>query len=100
MSRPHCDNKAASADGQDKPHYFRKHPEPGSLRASILSALISGRVLTSLDAWREFGASRLAAEIHSLREYGWPVEAEMIEVEARNGRTTRVAQYRLDLESV
>lgn len=72
-----------------------RRPAQGSTREAILDELLSGRTLTSLRAWREFGASRLAADIYALRGLGWPVVSEEIVVAAREGRTVRIARYRL-----
>ena len=70
-----------------------KRPKPDSVRGRILAALIAGRSLTSLDAWREFGGSRLAADIHALRGMGFAIISAETPVECREGRTARVASY-------
>lgn len=74
---------------------YRKRPAAGTARADVLDALLAGRGLTSLEAWREFGTSRLAADVHALRRMGWSIVAEEIPVECREGRSARVASYRL-----
>lgn len=74
---------------------YRKRPAAGTARADVLDALLAGRGLTSLEAWREFGTSRLAADVHALRRMGWSIVAEEIPVECREGRSARVACYRL-----
>lgn len=74
---------------------YRKHPAAGTIRAAVLEALLAGRSLTSLEAWQELGTSRLAADVHELRGMGWPIVSEEIDVQARDGRTARVACYRL-----
>lgn len=49
--------------------------------------------ITSLDALRLEGVSRLAAVIHELRHtYGIPVESERVNVETRHG-TSNVSRY-------
>lgn len=70
-------------------------PKPGTLRARILAELQSGRTLTSMDAWRQFGVSRLAADIHVLRRMGWPIEGVETVVPCRNASPARVTAYRL-----
>lgn len=72
-----------------------RRPAPGTIRAAVLDALLAGRTFTSLEAWRELGTSRLAADVFELRRMGWPILAEEIGVEARDGRSPRVARYRL-----
>ncbi len=74
---------------------YRKRPAAGTIRADVLDALLAGRSLTGLEAWREFGTSRLAADIHALRRMGWDIAAEEIPVDCRKGRSARVAVYRL-----
>jgi len=72
-----------------------RRPAPGTVRAAVLDALLAGHSMTSLEAWRTFGASRLASDVFELRRMGWPILAEEIGVEARDGRSPRVARYRL-----
>lgn len=74
---------------------MRTHPLKGTARADVLDALLAGRALTSMQALLEFGSSRLAADVYELRRMGWPIESEEIVVQAREGRSTRVARYRL-----
>lgn len=59
---------------------------------AILAALRGGRSLTPGDALREFGCARLAARIYDLREAGWPIAQEMVEVPTRSGKA-HVARY-------
>lgn len=66
-----------------------------TLDAVVLAALRQGRALTSGDAWREFGTSRLAAVIHRLRKRGWPITAKLINATCRDGRIARIAEYAL-----
>lgn len=79
----------------DAPASYRKRPAAGTARADVLAALESGERLTSLEAWQRFGTSRLAADVFELRRMGWPVIAAEIKVPCREGRTSRVAQYRI-----
>lgn len=73
----------------------RQRPRKGTARANVLAALRAGQRLTSLDAWRAFGTSRLAADIHELRRMGWPIEAETLEASTRADRHSRIARYYL-----
>lgn len=77
------------------PQSYRKRPAAGTIRADVLDALLSGRSLTSLEAWREFGTSRLASDVHVLRRMGWSIVSEECPVQCREGRSARVAVYRL-----
>ncbi|HHA2385049.1 TPA: helix-turn-helix domain-containing protein [Stenotrophomonas maltophilia] len=73
------------------------YPATGSARAKVLHALMLGRNLTSADAWREFGSSRLAADVHELRRMGWPILSTWISVTTRHQTMARVVQYHLPL---
>lgn len=53
-----------------------------------------GARLTSLDALRLFGCSRLAARILNLKESGMEIESHMISVIGNSGKA-RVAEYTL-----
>lgn len=74
---------------------YRKRPAAGTARADVLAALEAGESLTSLEAWQRFGTSRLAADVHVLRRMGWPIVSEESPVQCREGRSARVAVYRL-----
>lgn len=71
----------------------RRRPAEGSARAAVLGALEAGHALTSGDALRDIGTSRLAADVHALKEMGWPIVSRDIEVVTRRGRLARVAEY-------
>lgn len=73
----------------------RQYPREGTARADVLTALQRGRRLTSMDAWRDFGTSRLAADVFDLRRMGWPIVAETITVPARRGHRSKIARYHL-----
>lgn len=49
--------------------------------------------ITTMDAFRYLGITRLASRINELRKHGIPVESKMVSVIARNGRVARVARY-------
>ena len=64
-----------------------------SQTSAILSDLQEGRILTPLDALKRHGVFRLAARVNDLREAGFPVQTETVEV---NGK--RIAAYWLPLK--
>lgn len=74
-----------------------RYPESGSIRATVLFELLAGAEITGLDAWRDIGTSRLAAHIHALRQFGWPILSRSILVTGKHGKPSRVASYRLAL---
>jgi len=94
-------DRARARDAALGPRACRAHrarPAEATARAEVLRALEGGRALTSMDGLRDFGTSRLAADIHVLRRMGWPVISTEIEVRNRNGRVVRIATYRLKPE--
>ncbi|HET8553309.1 MAG TPA: helix-turn-helix domain-containing protein [Rhodanobacteraceae bacterium] len=73
----------------------RQYPRKGTARADVLDALRAGQRLTGMEAWRDFGTSRLAADVFELRRMGWPIVAETITVPARHGQRSKIARYHL-----
>ncbi len=61
----------------------------------LLEHLKLGLPLTAHKALYGYSCSRLAARIFDLREMGHQIERKMVEVPTRDGRTARVAEYRL-----
>lgn len=51
--------------------------------------------ITSLEAFDKYGITRLSAVIFNLRDAGYDIGTEMIEVKNRYGDTCRVAEYTL-----
>lgn len=64
--------------------------KPGSQSFRILEYLRAGNTLTPLDAFHRFGTLALHSRCSELREAGWPVVCELIEV---GGKT--VGKYSL-----
>ena len=53
--------------------------------------------ITSLEAIRDLGNTRLSATIHTLRHHDkYIIDSDMVEVENRFGGTTKVARYYAD----
>lgn len=63
-----------------------------SQNTEILSYLKTGATLTPLKALKEFGCLRLSGRIYNLREAGWPVVCDNLDV----GNGKRVGHYTLD----
>lgn len=51
--------------------------------------------ITPLQAMDHFGCMRLSGRIHDLRECGYNISSELVDVKNRYGNTCRVARYRL-----
>jgi hypothetical protein len=60
----------------------------------VLDALRRGP-LTPLEALADFGIMRLGARVWELNQEGHRIETELVEVQCRGGRKTRVAKYQL-----
>lgn len=71
----------------------RTWPAAGSIKRSVLDALLRGESLTSLDAWQRFGTSRLAALVHQLKHDGWLIDSALVQVETAHGHRAHVARY-------
>lgn len=61
----------------------------------LLEHLKLGLPLTAHKALYGYSCLRLAARIHDLKQMGHQIERRMVEVPTRDGRVTRVAEYRL-----
>ena len=51
--------------------------------------------ISSLEAFREYGITRLAARIHDLRNQGLDIESAELRITNRYGGTVKFARYRL-----
>jgi hypothetical protein len=63
--------------------------------ASILEHLNKKGSITSMEAFKEYGATRLSAIIYALRHQGYRITTEIIQVDTRYGRKTNIANYKL-----
>jgi hypothetical protein len=61
----------------------------------ILEYLNEYKQITPLEAMRDLGIYRLASRIYDLKEQGYNIHTEMVDVKNRYGSTTKVASYRL-----
>lgn len=75
-------------------------PAHGTVKGSVLADLLAGRRITHADCWREHGSSRLAHHAYKLRELGWPVRTEEIQVSTSDGRRATIGEYSLPAESI
>ena len=66
-----------------------------SQRAQIADYLNRGNFITSIMALNLFGCARLASRIDELRQAGMPIETHWMAIRNRNGKTVRIAEYRL-----
>jgi 2-methylisocitrate lyase-like PEP mutase family enzyme len=59
----------------------------------VLAYMRSHNGITSLDAYRDLGCTRLSARIADLKRMGIAIGKVMVDRENRYGETVKVAQY-------
>lgn len=68
-------------------------------RKQIATLLIEGKSITSMEAFRKFGITRLSAVIFDLKhDYGMDIVSKDEHVKDRNGRGTVISRYYLKEE--
>tara|TARA_R110002153_G_scaffold19728_2_gene67577 strand:+ start:400 stop:648 length:249 start_codon:yes stop_codon:yes gene_type:complete len=66
----------------------------------VIQFLQEGNSITSLDAFRFWGITRISAHIHSLRKAGFDIIREDIKVKDRNGKRATIGRWALEGEKV
>ena len=61
----------------------------------VLAHLQEHGSITSMQAFNEYGATRLSAIIFSLRHQGYKISTELVAVKTRYNRITNIAKYTL-----
>lgn len=69
-----------------------------SLTRRVLNYMLDFDTITSWEAIKEFGATRLSAIIFNLRKKGFIIENEWIETKNRYGDNVRFVKYSLNKE--
>lgn len=64
-------------------------------KKAILTELLQGKVLTALDAFYLCGSMRLAAMIAEIRDDGYGIKTEYVNVKTKYGHIARIARYSL-----
>jgi hypothetical protein len=59
----------------------------------VLSYLERGNSITTLDAFKELGITRLGARIFELRQQGHPVQSNRLTVTNRFGEDCSISEY-------
>lgn len=62
---------------------------------AVLEWLQTGAGITSFEAFKELGATRLSAIIFSLREKGYDIKTDSVQTKNRFGQTVSFARYTL-----
>ena len=66
----------------------------------VLKHLQNHGTITSMDAIREYGNTRLAATIHTLRhKYGYIIEGKSVPFNNRYGHSSQFAEYKLSTKN-
>lgn len=63
--------------------------------SEIIHHLRKYKTITSMEAIKRYGATRLSGIIYVLKERGFGIETELVEVKNRYGHITRIAVYHL-----
>lgn len=75
-----------------------QHQNPAKVTL-VREHFLAGNSLTSLEAFHEFGVTRLAAVVYKLAAEGWQFEKEWeLYIDPGSGHVTRWVRYSLDLE--
>ena len=64
-------------------------------KSRLLAYLYQYKSITSLEAIRDLGNTRLSATIFTLRDEGYDIKSDTVTVHTRWGTTTQVAKYSL-----
>ena len=62
----------------------------------LIEYLADGKSITPLDSWKQLGIMRLASRINELKNMGYPIKKEMVEVQNQFGEGVKVASYSRD----
>ena len=62
----------------------------------VLEHLSTGKTITSVDAWRDLGITRLSARISELKQEGHPIQKNTIKVPNRYKEMCSVAEYYME----
>jgi hypothetical protein len=72
-----------------------------TVRAAVLAELLSGQVMTGMDSVFAQSTTRLSAVIYALENtYGWVIQRQDIDVNTKDGRSTRIVGYYLDQATI
>lgn len=67
-------------------------------KEQILNHLQDGKAITSLEAWQEYGISRLSNIIFKLRGEGYDIKSKLMKTMNRFGATCWVSKYVMEDE--
>jgi len=68
--------------------------KPKTQKDEVLLHLITYGTITSLEAIKEYGITRLADKIYLLRKEGFDISSELVKFKNRYGNTSSYATYK------
>lgn len=74
---------------------IQQHQKPANQNEEVLYHLKFVGVLTSMSAIKEYGITRLASRVHTLRKNGWDVRSETIKFKNRHNKDSHYNEYYL-----
>lgn len=72
-----------------------EHSKPAQVQ-QVLNYMVQHNGITSYDAIRELGITRLSARIFELRDQGWDIDSSWVQTTNRHGKPCRFAKYKLN----
>jgi len=66
----------------------------------LLTYLSNGKSITTLEAFKKLGITRLSGRIYDVQKLGYPIEKEFVHVDNRFGEKCRVVEYRLGTNQI
>lgn len=64
-----------------------------TVRAGVLAYLLESNTMTGMESVFKQSTTRLAAVIHALKYYGWPIESKEIATGTNDGRIAYISAY-------
>ena len=93
------ENNAPATNGNESAteqrNFNLSYPRHDTQPARLLAVLLEGQKINPLRAWVNLGIYRLSDTVFQLREMGWPVGTDWLEVSNKFGEGCRVALYSL-----
>lgn len=62
----------------------------------VLKYLQEHKSLTSMEAFKQIGCTRLAAVVFDLKEMGYPIKTNIVTVTNKDGEKKNIAEYTLE----
>lgn len=90
----------ADAANQTNKHFSASYPAHNTQAARLLAATLLGQRINPLRGWVNLGIYRLSDTKFRLKEMGWPMEADRLDVSNKFGEACHVALYSLPASAI